>query len=312
MTVQRRIRFTAGVNRETLHTLSKDDLVTLILAQQAQIEDLSAQVRRLSARITDLEARLDAPARTPDNSGIPPSKGQKPDLPERPRKPSCGRPGTCRALAANPDRVIEATLTTCPHCAHALSPANQPLVHAWDHIDLPPIRPIVTRINRHRGVCPCCRRRVAAPAPQGFEPGSPFGPGLRALILHLHVTQAIGFERLARQGRRGAGAERREHPGTHRRGRPREGQGPGRGVLVVECVPQVGIVHPGHVVERKSEPAQAQAVKLLKDGMLLGRGDPVQPRDLQGDGLDGRPVQPGQDLRGQGLLQAHHEDGRLA
>src|ERR1700738_4548764 len=30
------------------------------------------------------------------------------------------------------------------------------------------------------------------------RPGSPFGPGLVAFILHLHVTQAIGFERLLR------------------------------------------------------------------------------------------------------------------
>ena len=45
-------------------------------------------------------------------------------------------------------------------------------------------------------MCPGCRKRVAASAPEGFEPGSPFGPGLCALIIHLHVTQAIGFERL--------------------------------------------------------------------------------------------------------------------
>jgi transposase len=31
-----------------------------------------------------------------------------------------------------------------------------------------------------------------------MSPGSPFGPGLAALILHLHVTQAISFERLVR------------------------------------------------------------------------------------------------------------------
>jgi transposase len=35
-------------------------------------------------------------------------------------------------------------------------------------------------------------------APEGFEAGSPFEPGLSALIIHLHVTQAIGFQRLAR------------------------------------------------------------------------------------------------------------------
>ena len=38
---------------------------------------------------------------------------------------------------------------------------------------------------------------MPAPASKGFEPGSPFGPGLCALI-HLHVTQAISFQRLAR------------------------------------------------------------------------------------------------------------------
>lgn len=61
-----------------------------------------------------------------------------------------------------------------------------------------PIRPIVTRINRHRGVCPGCRKAVSAPAPDGFEPGSPFGPSIEAIILHLHITQAISFERLSR------------------------------------------------------------------------------------------------------------------
>ena len=71
-------------------------------------------------------------------------------------------------------------------------------VHAYDHIDPPPIQPIVTRINRHRGVCPCCRKAVSAAAPVGFEPGSPFGPGIAALIIHLHITQAVSFERLSR------------------------------------------------------------------------------------------------------------------
>jgi hypothetical protein len=80
-----------------------------------------------------------------------------------------------KALAEHPDRIIEATLSACPHCAYALGSADQPDIHAYDHIELPAISPIVTRINRHRGVCPCCRRQVTAPAPKGFEPGSPFG-----------------------------------------------------------------------------------------------------------------------------------------
>jgi len=179
------------VNRAALLSLSRDDLIALILAQHAQIS-------ALTARIAELEARLAAPPKTPDNSSLPPSKGQKPNLPDRPKKPRPTHPGVARALAEHPDSIIEATLAACPHCAHALGPADQPDIHAYDHIDLPPLRPVVTRINRHRGLCPCCHQPVAAPAPEGLEPGSPFGPGLCALIIHLHVTQAIGFQRLAR------------------------------------------------------------------------------------------------------------------
>jgi len=187
------------VNRAALLSLSRDELIALILAQHAQIEAQAEQVKNLTARIVELQARLAAPAKTPDNSSLPPSKGEKANLPDGgKKKPRPSRPGVARALAEHPDRTIEATLDACPHCAHALGPTDQPEVHAYDHIELPPVQPVVTRVNRHGGVCPCCHRHVVAAAPEGFAPGSPFGPGLCALIIHLHITQAIGFERLAR------------------------------------------------------------------------------------------------------------------
>ncbi len=147
------------------------------------------QIAMLTARIAELEAKLALPPKTPDNSNLPPSKGAKPNLPDRGKKPRPSRPGVARSLAEDPDRIIEATLAACPHCDHALAPADVAGIHPYDHIDLPPIRPIVT---------PCCRKAVGAPAPEGFEPGSPFGPGIGALILHLHITQAVSFERLSR------------------------------------------------------------------------------------------------------------------
>ena len=163
-----------------LPALSKDDLIALVLAQAAQIS-------ALMARVVELEAKLAAPPKTPDNSSLPPSKGQKANCPDRPKAPRRGRPGVTRALAEDPDRVVEATLAACPHCTHPLAAADQPDIHAYDHIDLPPIRPVVTRIHRHRGVCPCCRKRVVAPAPEGLAPGSPFGPELCA------CESAVGF-----------------------------------------------------------------------------------------------------------------------
>jgi transposase len=187
------------VNDAGLLALSRDELIALILAQHAQIEAQAQQISVLTARTGELEARLARPPETPDNSSLPPSKGQKANRPDSAnRLPRPSRLGMARELTEHPDKTIEATLATCPQCDRALGPADQPEIHAYDHIDLPPIRPFVTRINRHSGVCPCCRKHVAAAVPEGLEPGSPFGPGLRALMLHLHITQAIGFERLAR------------------------------------------------------------------------------------------------------------------
>ena len=175
-----------------LTKLSKEELIALVLAQAAQIEELTR-------RIAELEAKLGGPPKTPDNSSIPPSQGRKPSRAERrAAKKRKGRPGVFRALAPNPDRIVASVAEHCPHCEQALTAADQVGFHAYDHIELPPIRPVITRIHRHRGVCPSCRRGFSAAPPAGMSPGSPFGPDLTALILHLHVTQAIGFERLVR------------------------------------------------------------------------------------------------------------------
>src|SRR5271167_5039726 len=178
--------------QDDLAKLSKEELIALVLAQEGQIE-------QLTRRIAELEAKLGGPPKSPDNSSLPPSQARKPSRAERrAAKKRKGHPGVSRALAPSPDRIVESVAERCPHCNHALAAADQPGFHAYDHIELPPLRPVITRIHRHRGVCPSCRRGFSAPAPEGMAPGSPFGPDLTALILHLHVTQAIGFERLVR------------------------------------------------------------------------------------------------------------------
>jgi len=193
------------MNREALCQFSKDDLIALIVAQAdviarqtAQIEQQAVQVATLTKRVEELETKLGKPPKTPDNSSVPPSQGHKPNRAERRAAKKKGHPGAFRALAEQPDRIVQALAEVCPHCDHTLSHEDQPGYHAYDHIELPPIKPVVSRIHRHRGTCPCCRQNFTAPAPDGMAPGSPFGPGIAALILHLHVTQAISFERLAR------------------------------------------------------------------------------------------------------------------
>lgn len=170
------------MDAESLASLDKAQLIELVL--------------RLEARIAALEARLGGPPKTPDNSSLPPSKGEKPNRAERRRQKRKGRPGVARELSANPDHVRDIYAEACTGCGTALSKADQPDVHAYDHIELPPITPVTTRVNLHRGACPCCGKRVAASAPTDMPPGSPFGPGIVALVVYLHTCQLISFNRL--------------------------------------------------------------------------------------------------------------------
>ncbi len=119
------------MNHAALLALSRDELIALILAQHAQIEAQAQQISTLTARVAELEAKLAAPPKAPDNSSLTPSKARKPNLPDPLTKPPRpGRPGVARALTEHPDRNIEATLAACPHCDHALGPADQLEIHA--------------------------------------------------------------------------------------------------------------------------------------------------------------------------------------
>jgi transposase len=179
-----------------LSRLTEAEKDTLILA-------LWAQVQASTARVAELEARLNEPTRTSSNSSLPPSKGPKANRPERerragPRRGSLGRAGGGRPLAEEPDQFVIAKAAACAHCRAALDDAAQVLHARYDKVELPPVRPVVTRVERYRGRCPCCGGTTLAPVPEGLEEGSPFGPSILAQALYLRFTHAISYRRLTR------------------------------------------------------------------------------------------------------------------
>jgi len=174
---------------EALDSLSKQELIALVLAQQEQI-------RLLMARVAELEARLNLPPKTPSNSSLPPSKGQKANRPEKAKKERKGRPGVARKLAENPDYIRDVFADACLECGKAALRGDQPLVYAYDHIDLPEIKPVVTRVNIHSGACHHCGKRITGTPPAGMAPGSPFGPGIAALAIYLHTRHMVSYSRL--------------------------------------------------------------------------------------------------------------------
>ena len=181
-----------------------DALIGQITELTAQVGTLTEQNRLLLARIAELEARSGAPpqppTKTPRNSSLPPSTGFKADRPgaapgtrKPPRK---GRPGVARALEPVPDHIRNVFAEACTRCGGSLPPDGQTPTHAYDHIELPPIKPVTTRVVLHAATCACCPKPVVAPAPADMPPGSPFGPRIAATVTYLHATQMVSYSRL--------------------------------------------------------------------------------------------------------------------
>lgn len=183
---------TPDIDLSTLSHSEKDALIRSLLPLVGQLEAALARIAELEARL----AVLERPPKTPGNSSLPPSKGHKPRVPKGAKPVRRSRPGVGRALAENPDRVVDRRLDACPSCATAFPAAAQTPHSVYDRIELPPVRPDVTRVRLFGGRCACCGTRAVATAPGGLEPGSPFGRSVDAMVAYLHYAQAIGLERL--------------------------------------------------------------------------------------------------------------------
>jgi transposase len=164
--------------------------------KDAVIGALMARIEVLTARVAELEARLNLPPKTPGNSSVPPSKGQKPSGPSAPKAKAKPHRGSHRALHPNPTSKRAVLATSCKDCGADVSGVAQIVCEEYDRIEIPRIEPDVTRVQLHGGVCPCCAGRFKAAAPAGLEPGSPFGPNLRAFVIYLRSVQGIPLARL--------------------------------------------------------------------------------------------------------------------
>ena len=195
------------MTRPPRHRLTDAEKDALLHEQSALIERQAALIEALVARIGALEAALAKPRKSSRNSHLPPSQDPGGGQPGggnardelKPKKPRPLRPGVSRRLAATPDETIIRRAGRCA-CGADVSRLKQTCRMRYDHVDIPPVLPHVTRIELHGGRCACGKRFRAAP-PEGMPPGTPFGPNIHALLAYLHHSHHVGFERLARLAR---------------------------------------------------------------------------------------------------------------
>jgi transposase len=175
-------------NFSLLSARDKDALIVQLLARLEALERENAALRE----------KLNLPPKTPDNSSTPPSQGHKASGAAGAKPKAKPHTGAHRPLHPNPTRCRAVPASQCQHCQADVSGVVQTPVHSYDRIEIPEIKPDVTRVTLLGGLCPCCAKPFKAAPPAGLEPGSPFGPNLRAFAIYLRFTQAISFERLSR------------------------------------------------------------------------------------------------------------------
>lgn len=174
-----------------LKSLSEEAKDALIVRLWQELQSLRQQVESVKKR----------PKKTAQNSSLPPAKGFKAELtatPEmiEPRSGSLGRAGGGRSLHPNPDHRVVSQLKQCPNCGGSLSSAVQQLVRRYDKIELPPIQPVVTRVEQYGCRCEHCEQFSESPVPVGLEAGSPFSQRIGALVTYLRYGHAISYQRL--------------------------------------------------------------------------------------------------------------------
>jgi transposase len=113
------------------------------------------------------------------------------------RQGSQGRTGGGRELTLHPNQVVVARANICPYCEVEVAHSDQQLTGVYERIELPPVQPHVTRVERYGGTCPECQQRYEAPVPVGLEPGSPYGNSVASMVTYLRYGHAVSYQRLS-------------------------------------------------------------------------------------------------------------------
>lgn len=139
--------------------------------------------------------------KTAKNSSLPPSKEYKANQSKEeksPKKREKNHQQGGRELNPKPDQIVVAHARACPHCGTEVGKKEQKLTGIYERIELPVVKAIVTRVERHGGRCKCCQQSYEAPVPVGLEPGSPFGDSVAIMVSYLRYSQGISYQRLSR------------------------------------------------------------------------------------------------------------------
>lgn len=177
-----------------LTSASREDLLVLIAALQAQVAELQARVQALEDRL----------ATDSHNSSKPPSSdgpGVKPHpkslRAHAGRKPG-GQPGHVGATLRQvdqPDAITVHAPATCQACGRSLEGVPSLRRERRQVVDLPPVTARVVEHQAETKRCPGCGAETSGQFPEGVEAPAQYGPGVATLAVYLNQAQLLPLER---------------------------------------------------------------------------------------------------------------------
>lgn len=166
--------------------------------KQLTVEELVDIVLALQAKVQELEDKLKRPPKTPRNSSTPPSQGRKgkrrPKKSATKRGPKDGHPGSSRTRS-EPDITVELRVEQCAMCGADVRDVPQMVIGSSQVVELPPVRPLIIEAQRCAVDCPACGASQSAEYPAGLEAERVFGPRLEASAHYLHLAHPLSYVR---------------------------------------------------------------------------------------------------------------------
>jgi len=160
-------------------------------ALKRDYDALKEESERLREENKDLKRRLEEAQRTGKRQAAPFRRRKRKDDPKKPgRKP--GHPPAHRPVPEHVDAEVDVPLGCCPDCGGDVDE------HGTDEqyvVDIPPVKPHVTKYVNHHGHCKRCGRRVDSRHPDQISTAK----GAAAVVLGPQVL-AVGLDLKERVG----------------------------------------------------------------------------------------------------------------
>lgn len=174
-----------------------------LAARDAEIARKDSFILHQQDRIDELTRSLEEQRRAGKRQAAPFSKGNPKPEPKRAGRKSGeahGRHGHRRVPEREPDRTLEAELPgCCPDCGGVVDHERDAVQF---QLDVPELRPTLTRFKVPIGRCRDCKRRVQGHHPEQTSDalgaaGSQLGPALKAWGMWLHYRMGLSFTKVS-------------------------------------------------------------------------------------------------------------------